>query len=65
MGICSLNIVKSFNFQNCYGIGKGTYAIDQVGQNHSSAFSWSHHDPNYNSAPKVVNYFLFRVSNLF
>lgn len=54
MGVCALDIVKNFNFQSCYGIGKGTWAIDQVGQNHASAYSWNHHDTNYNSTPKVV-----------
>lgn len=54
MGVCVLDIVKNLNFQSCYGMGKGTWAIDQVGQNHASAYSWSHHDPNFNSAPKVV-----------
>jgi hypothetical protein len=57
MGVCIPDIVKNFNFQSCYGIGKGTYAIDQVGQNHLSAYSWNHHDTNFNSTPKVV--FLF------
>ena len=56
MGIAILNIVKNNNFLSCYGIGKGTYAIDQVGASHASAFSWNHHDTNYNSQPKVVNY---------
>lgn len=56
MGVCVLDIVKNFNFQSCYGIGKGTWAIDQVGQTHVSAYSWSHHDTNYNSQPKVVRY---------
>lgn len=54
MGVCVLDIVKNFNFASCYGIGKGTWAIDQVGATHQSAYSWSHHDSNYNSQPKVV-----------
>ncbi len=54
MGICILDIVKSFNYLSCYGLGKGTYAIDQVGQTHVSAYSWNHHDSTYNSQPKVV-----------
>jgi hypothetical protein len=49
-----LDIVKNFNFSSCYGIGKGTWAIDQVGANHQSSYSWSHHDTNFNSQPKVV-----------
>jgi len=49
-----LDIVKSFNYLSCFGIGKGTWAIDQVGANHNNAWSWSHHDPAYSSAPKVV-----------
>jgi len=54
MGVCVLDVVKNLNFQSCYGIGKGTWGIDQVGEHHASAYSWSHHDTNYNSAPKVV-----------
>ncbi len=54
MGVAILDIVKNNNFQSCYGIGKGTYAIDQVGATHMSAYSWNHHDSNYNSQPKVV-----------
>lgn len=54
MGVCVLDIVKSFNYLSCFGIGKGTWAIDQVGANHNNAWSWSHHDPAYSSAPKVV-----------
>ena len=53
MGIAILNIVKNNNFLSCYGISKGTYAIDQVGASHQSAYSWSHHDSGYNSQPKV------------
>lgn len=56
MGVAIFNIVKNNNFLACYGIGKGTYAIDQVGASHESAFSWNHHDINYNSQPKVVIY---------
>lgn len=63
MGVCVLDIVKNFNFSSCYGIGKGTWAIDQVGVNHQSSYSWSHHDSNFNSQPKVVVYYLFRVGN--
>ena len=44
-----------YNFKNCYGLGKGTYSIDQVGVNHDSAYSWNHHDMQYNSKPIVVN----------
>jgi len=55
MGVCILNIVKNFNFASCYGINKGTWAIDQVGIAQQSAYSWSHHDTNYNSQPKVVH----------
>ncbi len=54
MGVCVLDIVKNFNYLSCYGLGKGTYAIDQVGQTHASAYSWNHHDTNFNSQPKVV-----------
>lgn len=54
IGVCVLDIVKTFNYQSCYGIGKGTWAIDQVGQTHVSAYTWSHHDSAYNSQPKVV-----------
>lgn len=54
MGVAILNLVKDRNFLNCFGMGKGTYAIDQVGATHASAFSWNHHDSNYNSQPKVV-----------
>ena len=54
MGVAILNIVKNNNFLSSYGIGKGTYAIDQVGASHASAFSWNHHDTTYNSQPKVV-----------
>jgi hypothetical protein len=53
MGIAILNIVKNNNFLSCYGIGKGTYAIDQVGASHASGFSWNHHDSGFNSQPKV------------
>ena len=54
MGVCVLNIVKNFNFSGCYGLSKGSWAIDQVGVAQQSAYSWSHHDTNYNSQPKVV-----------
>jgi hypothetical protein len=54
MGVCILDIVKANNYTHCYGIGKGSWAIDQVGANHQSAYSWSHHDLTYNSQPKVV-----------
>ena len=54
LGVCVKDIVKNLNFGSCYGIGKGTWAIDQVGASHNSAYSWSHHDANYNSQPKVV-----------
>jgi len=60
MGICILSFVKNFNFSSCYGIGKGTYAIDQVGIAQQSAYSWNHHDTNYNSQPKVVKSFLIK-----
>lgn len=53
------DIVKNLGYKSCYGIGKGTWGIDQVGASHQSAYSWSHHDINYNSQPKVVNYSLF------
>ncbi len=56
MGVAVLNIVKERNFLNCFGIGKGTFAIDQVGATHASAFSWNHHDSAYNSQPKVVRF---------
>jgi len=57
LGVAILNIVKERNFLSCFGIGKGTYAIDQVGVTHSSAFSWNHHDSTFNSQPKVVKIF--------
>lgn len=60
MGVCVLDIVKNYNFQSCYGIGKGSWGIDQVSENHSSAFTWSHHDSNYNSSPKVVTIYLIK-----
>lgn len=64
MGVAVLNIVKERNFLNCFGIGKGTFAIDQVGATHASAFSWNHHDAAYNSQPKVVRFgFILRVGN--
>jgi len=63
MGVCVLDIVKNFNFSSCYGIGKGTWAIDQVGINHQSSYSWSHHDSNFNSQPKVVPIYVFRDGN--
>ena len=53
MGIAVLDIVKNNNFLSCYGIGKGTYAIDQVGASHQSAYTWNHHDSTFNSQPKV------------
>ena len=59
MGVAVLNIVKERNFLNCFGIGKGTFAIDQVGATHASAFSWNHHDAAYNSQPKVVQFLLY------
>lgn len=59
MGVAILDIVKNNGFKSCYGIGKGTYAIDQVGASHVSAFSWNHHDTNFNSQPKVV---IFRLN---
>lgn len=56
VGVAILDIVKNNNFLSCYGINKGTYAIDQVGASHASSFSWNHHDTAYNSQPKVVNF---------
>ena len=53
-GVCVKDIVQGLNYKSCYGLNKGTWAIDQVGVNHTSAYSWSHHDPNFNSTPKVV-----------
>lgn len=53
MGIAVLNIVKNNHFLGCYGISKGTYAIDQVGGSHSSAYTWNNHDSSFNSQPKV------------
>lgn len=58
LGVCVKDIVKNNKYLSCYGAGKGTWAIDQVGVHHTSAYSWSHHDSNYNSTPKVVNVFL-------
>ena len=63
MGVCALDIVKTFNYASCYGMGKGAWAIDQVGASHQSAYSWSHHDSNYNSQPKVVRLALFRAGS--
>ena len=60
MGVAILDVVKNNNFLSCYGMGKGTYAIDQVGANNTSAYSWNHHDSNFNSQPKVVNFILFK-----
>lgn len=60
MGVAILDIVKNNNFLSCYGIGKGTYAIDQVGVNHQSAYTWNHHDTNFNSQPKVVIFFFIQ-----
>lgn len=54
MGIANLQSVKNLNFLSCYGIGKGTYAIDQVGASHQSAYSWNHHSYDHNSKPIVV-----------
>ena len=31
MGVCVVGVVKNLNYQSCYGIGKGTWGIDQVG----------------------------------
>lgn len=56
LGVCVKDIVKNLNFGSCYGIGKGTWAIDQVGASHTSAYSWSHHDTAFNSQPKVVTF---------
>lgn len=63
MGVCVLDIVKTFNFASCYGMGKGAWAIDQVGASHQSAYSWNHHDSNFNSQPKVVLCSLCRDGN--
>jgi hypothetical protein len=64
LGVCAIDVVKNFNFSSCYGMGKGTWAIDQVGASHQSAYSWNHHDSNYNSQPKVVRFCLFRGGSL-
>jgi hypothetical protein len=64
MGVAILDIVKINNFTSCYGIGKGTYAIDQVGASHTSSYTWNHHDTNFNSQPKVVSFELFRDGSL-
>jgi len=58
LGVCAHDIVKNLGYKSCYGIGKGTWGIDQVGASHASAYSWSHHDTAFNSQPKVVNYLL-------
>jgi hypothetical protein len=63
VGVCVLDIVKNFNYSGCYGMNKGSWAIDQVGINHQSAYSWSHHDTNYNSQPKVVPRSPFRAGS--
>ena len=54
LGVCVLNIVQGLQYKSCYGLGKGSWGIDQVGASHQSAYSWSHHDASYNSQPKVV-----------
>lgn len=54
MGVAILDIVKSKSFLSCFGMGKGTYGIDQVSASHSSAYSWNHHDLEFNAQPKVV-----------
>jgi hypothetical protein len=60
MGVAILNIVKNNNFLSCFGTGKGTYAIDQVGASQASGFSWNHHDLNFNSQPKLVIFKLIK-----
>jgi hypothetical protein len=35
IGVCALNIVKKNNFFGCFGIGKGTYGLDQTGNSGS------------------------------
>ena len=49
MGVCDLSIVKKNNFVNCFGTGKGTYAIGQSGglnsfTNTNAAWLSSHHE---------------------
>lgn len=52
-GVCLLNVVKNLAFQNCAGVGKGTYAIDQsnpyyMGDGELLSTSWNHHDSTFN-----------------
>lgn len=51
IGVCSLNVVRKNNFFNCFGTGKGTYALDQTGSsgffdgvNNICAAVSSHHE---------------------
>lgn len=43
MGACLLDVVKKQNFVNCFGLGKGTYAICQsYGSNNGGNATFSH-----------------------
>ena len=59
LGVCVYDVVKNLGYKGCFGIGKGTWGIDQVGASHQSVYSWSHHDTAFNSQPKVVHLTLF------
>lgn len=51
MGVCLLDIVRRYNFVNCFGLGKGTYGISQSnGSFYGGNAAISHHENNqYNS----------------
>lgn len=54
IGVCLHDVVKPLAYQNCAGMGKGTYAIDQAspyymgGDSQGLLTSWNHHDSQYN-----------------
>lgn len=53
--MCLYDVVKTLNYQNCAGVGKGVYSIDQSSpyylggeSDNMLAVSWNHHDAQYN-----------------
>ncbi len=55
LGACILDVVRKLNFVSCYGMGKGTYAINQSiasAYNNPEGYATysNHHLSNYNSS---------------
>lgn len=68
LGVCLGSIVKTNGYGNCYGSGKGIYAIDQnypYNTGGTTLACWNHHDTNFNqtnvgNSDLVVKILLYR-----